>query len=325
MAEDLATRLEELQPEVEWRVPVVVDGLVSPPALTTELIDATHQRLLREDWELALCLTDLPLRIGRRPVEGQASPTHRVAVLSMPALGAARLRRRALDTAAGLVSAVLGDRGSVQRLVDLAELAHEDPEHGPAGLAALARGGNLRLLVGMVRANRPWRLAARLYRALVAALAAVAIALVTSDVWRISASLSGVRLVAISVLSIGLTAASLIAAHGLWQPGGGGRAADQVMLFNAATTATVLLGVLSLYGALLVLTLTGAGLLITPDTFSAALGTDTGFGDYVRLAWFVSSLATVGGALGAGLESDEAVREAAYAYRPDDEARQDQG
>jgi hypothetical protein len=314
---DLAARLEQLHPEVEWSVPLVVDGLVTPPAPTTELIDAAHQRLLREDWELALCLTDLPLRVGRRPVEGQASPTHRVAVLSLPALGAARLRRRALDAAVGLVGAVLGDRDTVQRLVDLADLADEDPEHGPAGLAALARGGHLRLLVGMVRANRPWRLAARLYRALVAALAAVALALVTSDVWRISASLSAVRLVAVTVLSVGITAVSLVAAHGLWQRGGGGRAADQVTLFNAATAATVVLGVLSLYGALLVLTLAGAGLLITSDTLGAALGDDAGFGDYVQLAWFTSSLATVGGALGAGLESDEEVREAAYAYRPD--------
>jgi hypothetical protein len=203
--------------------------------------------------------------------------------------------------------------------VDLAELADEDPAHGPTGLAALARGGHLRLLVGMVRANRPWRLAARLYRALVAAVAAVAFALVTSDVWRVSASLGAARLVAITLLTIGLTSASLVAVHGLWERGGGGRAPDQVLLFNATTTVTVVIGVASLYLALFVVTLAGAALLLTPDALSQALAADVGLGDYLKLAWFVSSLAAVGGALGAGLESDVAVREAAYAYRGDDE------
>jgi hypothetical protein len=293
---------------------------VEPPAHTTELIDAAHQQLLSADWELALCLTDLPLRIRRRTVIGHASPTHRVAVLSVPALGPARPRRRALDAAIDLVKLLLGEpreTGSLRRrLVDLADLADEDPAHGPSGLAAIARGGNLRLLAGMVRANRPWRLAARLYRALVAALAAVAFALVTSDVWRIAASLSPVRLGAITVLSLALTVALLIAAHGLWEPAKAGRARDQVALFNVATAATVALGMICLYLALLALSLAGAGLFITPETLSNSVHTDAGFGDYLKLAWLVSSLATVGGALGAGLESDVAVREAAYAYRP---------
>jgi hypothetical protein len=334
LAPELQARLSELYPDAEWHVRPVVDGLVAPPASTTELIDAAHERLLREDWEMALCLTDLPLRVGRRAVVGHASPTHRVALLSVPALGAARLRRRALDTALGLLSILLGEEAEHaaaggrerrhahlrDRLVELADLADEDPEHGPTGLAALARGGRLRLLVGMVRANRPWRLTARLYRALIAALATIAFALVSDDVWRIAESLSAFRLAVLTLLSVAVTVAALIVVHGLWEPGGGGRARDQVLLFNAATTATVIIGVFSLYLTLLVLALAGAGLIITPDALAAALGSSAGFTDYLKLAWFVSSLATVGGALGASLESDEAIHEAAYGYRPKEDA-----
>ena len=325
LAEELRGELGDLYPDGDWRVPVVSDGLVEPPVPTTELIDAAHQRLLREDWELAICLTDIPLRIGRRTLAGHASPTHRLVVISVPALGPARVQRRALDTATELLGILLGaarEPASRQghahmrrRLIELSALADEDPAHGPTGLAALAGGGRLRLLGGMVRANRPWRFAARLYRALIAALATVALALVTSDVWRVSDTVGPVRLTILMVLSIGLTTASLIVVHGLWERGERGQARDQAMLFNAATALTVGIGVVSLYLALWVPVLAGAALVITPDAFSDALGSDVGFGDYLTLTWFVSSLATVGGALGAGLESDVAIREAAYARR----------
>jgi hypothetical protein len=39
-------------------------------------------------------------------------------------------------------------------------------------------------------------------------------------------------------------------------------------------------------------------------------------GDYMKLVWLTSALATLGGALDAGRKSNEAVRGAAYTYRP---------
>jgi hypothetical protein len=61
-----------------------------------------------------------------------------------------------------------------------------------------------------------------------------------------------------------------------------------------------------------------AGALIVPDVLGDELGHSIGVGDYVQLAVVVSMLATVRGALGAALESDQAVREAAYGYHADE-------
>ena len=93
-------------------------------------------------------------------------------------------------------------------------------------VAAVARG-NLRLLTGMIRANRPWRLIVRLSRALAAAAAAVALALVTSDLWKLSDALDWIRLLALMVLSVGATVLWLIVSHRLWERPRDGPAASR--------------------------------------------------------------------------------------------------
>jgi putative flippase GtrA len=128
-----------------------------------------------------------------------------------------------------------------------------------------------------------------------------------------------VRLLIAGVASIAVICVSLVAAHRLWRrtysdrPEGHAR----VVLFNLTTTITVGIGVLTLYLALFVLNLASALVLITTGVLERQIGHPAGVGTYLALAWLVTSLATLGGALGAALENDRAVREAAYGYRPD--------
>lgn len=91
------------------------------------------------------------------------------------------------------------------------------------------------------------------------------------------------------------------------------------MMFNLVTLATVVIGVLALYGTLLVLNVVGAFLLVPRQSLADALGHEVSIASMAGLSWLATSVATVGGALGAGLETDEAVREAAYSYQADAE------
>jgi len=331
LAEDLPGLLaDRVSDAVSWGVPVRTDPAVADVSDGVEAIDFARERLVRDGWDLAVCITDAPLRIGTRPVVADASATHGVALISLPALGAVQTRRRARDAVIRLVDGLvgesleLGERGSRRharvshRIASLAApiraVEPPDDEVDLRFVAAVVRG-NVRLLGGMVRANRPWRLIVRLSRALAAATAAVGFALVTSDLWVLADALNWVRLLVLTVLSVGAVVVWLIVAHRLWEARQGRGSRQQTVLFNAATTLTLLIGAASLYAALFALTLGAAEVVIDAGVLGKALGHHAEVGDYAALAWMASSLATIAGGLGAGLESDEAVREAAYGYR----------
>lgn len=329
-AGDVASVLRERYPGVRWEVSHVRDALAEPPVGLTELIDAARGRLLDEGWDLAVCLTDLPLRLSRRPLLTHSSPTHAVALVSLPAFGVRMVSRRLLDSTVEAVSILVGDpesdregdhsgKRAHQRLVELASDAEDGSGIQEVTFVARVFTGNIRLILGMIRANRPWRLIAHLSRALLGALAAASFALVTFDVWRLAAKLDIARLAILTVLSIVVAVVALIAAHGLWERSGDRRMREQVVLFNLVTAVTVAFGIVSLYAAVFVVALGAAALLIDPTLFEETVSRPVGVSDYLRLAWLASSLATVGGALGGVIESDAAVREAAYAYRAADE------
>ena len=72
------------------------------------------------------------------------------------------------------------------------------------------------------------------------------------------------------------------------------------------------------YLALCLVNLVWPLFVLDPAVMGGYLNVSLGYGDLFVLAWFVASAATVGGGLGTGLESDEAIRAAAYSKREEE-------
>jgi len=329
LVEEIAGRLAVQLPGARWRIEFVSDRLVEPPADLSALIAAGRRMLLERGWDLVVCVTDLPLQTARRPVIAHVSATHGVAVLSMPALGPVAVRRRTAETIVRLVGHILGDLAQTAGATERPALAEAvsrrmrelgaRTERGERGVGFVAQvlTGNIWLLLGMLRANRPWRLALRLMRALAVAFAAGVFALVTSDIWRLAHYLGPLRLTVICLGSVAGIAVTIVVTTGLWERSPHPAAREQVALFNIVTAATVGIGVATLYLSLFIAMLAAALLLVPGNLLGLVLGHPAGVADQVALAWLATSIATLGGALGAVLETRETVREAAYTYQPD--------
>jgi hypothetical protein len=131
------------------------------------------------------------------------------------------------------------------------------------------------------------------------------------------------RLGAVMLASIAAMVVYLVIAHHLWERPADPQARERALLFNAVTVATLTIGVVSLYVVACVATFLLVQLVIDPAAVRSQLGHSPSLATYLAMAWMAGSLATVGGALGSGLESEESVRVAAYGYRPDEQAAQD--
>jgi signal transduction histidine kinase len=180
--------------------------------------------------------------------------------------------------------------------------------------------GRWRLLFGMVLANRPWLLVPGLKSALVAALATGAIATINSTVWLLAGSLSWWRLMISTIASVTLVVAWIVIDGELWdrRDDASAEARERSRLYNTSTLVTLTVGVLICYLALYVVNLAWALFVLDPAVMGGYLHATLGYGDLFVLAWFVASAATVGGGLGTGLESDEAIRAAAYSKREEE-------
>lgn len=315
---------ERISDRVSWEIPTVRDTRLPDVEYGEEggdeTIDDVSEWRRHEGWDLAICMTDLPLvRSDGRAFVAGASPQWDAALVSLPALGVIHRRRRALEEIVRLVSELRSDN------VEPAREGEESRNGGTNGhtvssddenlqLVMPAEVSKVRLLAGMVRATHPFRVVLGLSYALTAALGTAAFTIITNTIWQLSGALGWMRLLALMLISLVVMVVYFIVVHDMWHRPSRRWGGEYTVLLNATTVITLTIGALSFYAALFALTLAAAGLFIEGSVLGGAIGYQPGLIEYATLAWIVSSLATLGGTLGSGLEAGEDVREAAYTY-----------
>jgi len=327
LAQDLPQVLSNhVDPAREWTVQVRQERLPPSDSRHTAMMELAQTGMEEHSWNIAVCVTDLPMRSGKQAIVGDVNNGRRVIVVSLPAFGAINLRRRVRAVVAQLIADVhlpgTPEEGTEQharrRLPVLnRRFQRQTPDQEGVDARISSRWGSLQLLLGMVRANRPWRLVWGLTGPLVGAFAFSAFYLLNSTVWELATTLSSWRMVLTVIGALAVMTGWLVVYHHLWEPvrarPRGER--EEAVLFNASTVVTLSTGVAFMYIGLCLVNLTAALVLLPPEVLQSYIAGSVGVGTYVLIPLLVTSAGTVAGAIGSGFENEDTVRNAAFSLR----------
>jgi hypothetical protein len=315
--------------EVIWDVNACCNLLAGDEQISvTHMVQAVQDRMPSQGWDIGVFLTDLPRRANTRPVVAEVSTADRIGMVSLPALGALRLYSRAREAIVRLIGVLFHRHPTVPRRekAGYRDTANPSGARSPIGRSEPTDGavtryllpglsGRLRLLAGMVRANRPWRLFTGLSRAMAGVFATATYGSALSSFWLLGVTLGPLRLAILTVASNAALVAWLIIDHELWERPTGQIARERAVLYNVATVITLTLGVLCLYAVLFAMLVVVVFFLLDAEVLRPTIQHAPTWSDYLALAWFTASLAMIGGAIGSSFEDDSAVRQAAYGER----------
>ncbi|VXC48692.1 conserved membrane hypothetical protein [Arthrobacter sp. 9AX] len=309
-----------------WSVAIEYRDFTAGNGLTP-MLDSLVKHRIRSAWDVMVCLTDLPIRLEGRTVVAEVALGEPISLVSLPALGAVNIDRRVRSAVADLGWAMhrrsdpeddAGEFGppSLHRSRHIETAVLDD---GPIGFryVSATRLGRGRLLAGMLRANRPWRLVFGLRNAMAAAIATGAFALVTNTIWQLADLLGAPRLMLLTVLSISSMVFWIITQHDLWESPRRDNALERykASLYNVSTVWSLTIGVVISYVLLFLAVLLAAVFTIDDGLLALTLQHPVAVWDFVEIAWMTTSATLIGGALGSGFESKDDILRAAYGQR----------
>lgn len=273
-------------------------------------------RILKErGWSRMLYVTDLPLTAWKRPVLSQRATDHNAVLISLPALGALRAKKRLKQELRSFIEHGVTTQGQLHEGADPHEEGQSTDFSKVHTRVLSSRGRTLRLIAGMVRCNQPWDLFPVLSSSLAAIAATGGFGIFYGSIWKMADALPLLRLLLISILSVVAFTMWLIIHNRLWQRRHTQETRWREKIDNLATIGTIGMTVISIYVLALVAMLVASVVVIPSEYLEAELGRDVGFPTYISIAWLSASLGAMAGALGSNFDRDVEIRSATYNLR----------
>lgn len=327
---------EKINRDISWEVEMVEDPLTGAAEDADEILDETYKIKKERNWDYAISLTDLPIFYGKYVVAADHYYQNKIGSISIPALGWLGLQSAVKKAIIHILKELLFyAKYEMAAEKEKEHLAKEwektfpiirvkrlKPERNSGQvevryLVIPKIFGSIRLLVGMTQSNRPMSIMGSFKKVLAAAFSTGAFALIFTTMWNLGVLLSLSRLVGLMTAAISLMVIWIIFNHYLWESPSSEKNTKYRRLYNRATLLTLLISVIIYYGLLWMFFFTAALVLIPPDFFkeSVSIEGDTNVTHYLRVAWVASSISTITGAIGIGMENEEMVRDITYGYR----------
>ncbi|KGP71626.1 hypothetical protein [Pontibacillus yanchengensis] len=322
---------EHIEGDITFSVNLEVDPLVGAAENIHDTLDEAVERKHDRSWDFVICITDLPIFSYKDVVAADASVRHGFAQISVPAFGSMPMRKRIQNAVVQMVKELYipktlaneskHSKNLFQKQFPFSKLKRKTPsneENVDVRFVISPRmTGKMRLVSGMTFANRPWTALGSFRRVLALAFATGSYISIFKTPWKLSVTYSNERFILLMVIAILSMVAWVIFAHNLWEKPTTRGDKRLRRLYNRTTFLTLCVTVVINYVVLSIMFLGAIAIFVSPELFRAFTGLkeEPSVLYYFQLAWLVTSLGTLTGAIGAGLEDESVIRDITYGYR----------
>ncbi len=313
------------------------------------IMDRIQERMEESDWQFAFMLSDVRGYGHAFGSPGTMSFSHSAAIIYLPELfpaGEELDEERTVIRCCHLILAYFARLNGLPHLEDrrisIIDLDRADPldadelKELDAALHSMADGilrkgykeikgialytriifSHPMRVLRTVRSHRPLRMVFSLGKLVFAAMAALVLALLSTELWYLGVGINIWRLILIAVAVLLASTLYVVFRQRLYVRRVSRSLSEQAAFFNLTSFLTVFSVLLTLFAIIFVVTI-----VVTVGVYPRYIiedwlvKSDVGFLDYAKVSLLISSMAMVVGALGAGLEENQHFRQVMYTER----------